>query len=300
MMFVQILRGIDVKTAKAVGPFADSTVLSEPQEVLSALFNTSLVGLAICDKQLRFRAVNKALAAMNGVLPEAHLGKTICDVLGRAAIALERPFRHVFSSGQEVSNLEVCAKLAKRNEVGYWIENYFPIKDAAGRVKQVGALVVEVTEQKNLQHSIRGATEKVIRNLFLAAQDSGALLRQIADGCPPQIADIRPNLHPHSVKGLSKQEPFLSLEGVPEVLATRSESEENAKVCAVTLTPREREVVKLLADGKGNKETAALLGISVKTIEAHRARIMLKLGLHTNTELLHYAIRNKILGLSDM
>ena len=140
-----------MKTAKAVGPFADSTALSEPQEVLSALFNTSLVGLAICDNQLRFRAVNKALAAMNGVSPQAHLGKTICDVLGRASVALEPPFRHVFSSGQEVSNLEVCAKLPRRNEVGYWVENYFPIKDAAGRVKQVGALVVEITEQKKLQ-----------------------------------------------------------------------------------------------------------------------------------------------------
>jgi len=60
------------------------------------------------------------------------------------------------------------------------------------------------------------------------------------------------------------------------------------------LTPREREIVQLLAEGKSNKEVASLLGISVNTAEAHRANIMLKLDLHSVTELVHYAIRNKI------
>jgi len=60
------------------------------------------------------------------------------------------------------------------------------------------------------------------------------------------------------------------------------------------LTPREREIVQLLAEGKSNKEVASLLGISVNTAEAHRANIMLKLDLHSVTELVHYAIRNNI------
>jgi DNA-binding CsgD family transcriptional regulator len=67
--------------------------------------------------------------------------------------------------------------------------------------------------------------------------------------------------------------------------------------CAVALTPRERDVVRLLVEGTGNKETAALLGITVKTVETHRARIMLKLGLHSTRELVQYAIHNKILDL---
>ncbi|HTR48924.1 MAG TPA: response regulator transcription factor [Verrucomicrobiae bacterium] len=61
------------------------------------------------------------------------------------------------------------------------------------------------------------------------------------------------------------------------------------------LTPREREIVQLLAEGKGNKEVAAMLGISVKTAETHRANIMLKLDLHSITELVHYAIRNEMI-----
>jgi DNA-binding NarL/FixJ family response regulator len=61
------------------------------------------------------------------------------------------------------------------------------------------------------------------------------------------------------------------------------------------LTPREREILQLLAEGKSNKEVASLLGISVNTAEAHRANIMLKLGVHSVAELVHYAVRNKII-----
>jgi len=61
------------------------------------------------------------------------------------------------------------------------------------------------------------------------------------------------------------------------------------------LTPREREILQLLTEGKSNKEVASLLGISVNTAEAHRANIMLKLNLHSLAELVHYAIRNNII-----
>jgi DNA-binding NarL/FixJ family response regulator len=60
------------------------------------------------------------------------------------------------------------------------------------------------------------------------------------------------------------------------------------------LTPREREIVQLLAEGKSNKEIAVALNISVKTAETHRANIMNKLGLHSVTELVRYAVRNRI------
>lgn len=59
-------------------------------------------------------------------------------------------------------------------------------------------------------------------------------------------------------------------------------------------TPREVEIIRLLAGGKANKEIAAELGITVRTVETHRAKIMLKLGLHSLAELVHYAIRKKI------
>lgn len=62
----------------------------------------------------------------------------------------------------------------------------------------------------------------------------------------------------------------------------------------VRLSPREREIVQLLAEGKSNKEVAAALHISVKTAETHRTNLMRKLDLHSISELVRYAIRNKM------
>lgn len=61
------------------------------------------------------------------------------------------------------------------------------------------------------------------------------------------------------------------------------------------LTPRERELVQLLAEGKSNKESAALLGISLNTVETHRKNVMSKLKLQSSPDLVRYAIRNHLI-----
>jgi DNA-binding NarL/FixJ family response regulator len=60
------------------------------------------------------------------------------------------------------------------------------------------------------------------------------------------------------------------------------------------LTTRERQIVQLLAEGKSNKEVASALDIAVRTVEGHRAKIMNKLRLQSFSELVRYAIRNKL------
>lgn len=61
------------------------------------------------------------------------------------------------------------------------------------------------------------------------------------------------------------------------------------------LTPRERQVLQLVAEGKTTKEIAQLLGMSVKTAESHRGRIMEKLGIHDTAGLVRYAIRQGLI-----
>jgi len=63
------------------------------------------------------------------------------------------------------------------------------------------------------------------------------------------------------------------------------------------LTPREREVVKMIAEGQSVKEIAAGLGRSIKTIEAHKFNLMRKLGVHSKAELVTYAIENNIVNM---
>ncbi len=69
----------------------------------------------------------------------------------------------------------------------------------------------------------------------------------------------------------------------------------NGEDRALRLTPRQREIVQLLAEGKNSREIAALLGTTFKTVETHRANIMRRLECHSVTELVRYAIRNEII-----
>ncbi len=63
------------------------------------------------------------------------------------------------------------------------------------------------------------------------------------------------------------------------------------------LTPREREILKYIAEDRKNKEIADFLGISVRTVQAHRTNLMDKLGARDRTELVKYAIRKGIINL---
>ena len=90
----------------------------------------------------------------------------------------------------------------------------------------------------------------------------------------------------------------------PEVLGklvqqARSRVEETSRLAprSSTLTPREREVMKMLAEGYSVKKIAGLLNLSSKTVEAHKFNLMRKLDIHNKAQLVTYAIQNKILKM---
>ena len=128
---------------------ADSAQSS--QRLLPDFSHASAIGFAVIDRQLRYQTVNTALARMNGLPVESHLGRTLRDVLGPAAPTFEPVFRQVFAGGRAVS-LEFSATLPARSEPDYWLETYFPIRSCSGAVTSVGALAVEITPQKKLDH----------------------------------------------------------------------------------------------------------------------------------------------------
>jgi DNA-binding NarL/FixJ family response regulator len=100
-----------------------------------------------------------------------------------------------------------------------------------------------------------------------------------------------------AVDALTRHVPILTA-GIAKLMA-REKRGGHRKVPKDPLTPREREIVQLLAEGKTNKEVAVILGISAKTVETHRANIMLKLNLHSITDLVHYALRNKMIVTNE-
>jgi formate hydrogenlyase transcriptional activator len=133
----------------------------ESEPLLTAYFKASKVGLCILDTEFRYISINDTLAEMNGKPAVAHLGKTVREILGDFAELIEPQFRRVIATGLPVSDLEVSFMLNNRTKPGHWLEHYIPIKDPTGKVRQVGAVVIEITEQKELEESLRGVSEKL-------------------------------------------------------------------------------------------------------------------------------------------
>jgi DNA-binding NarL/FixJ family response regulator len=102
-----------------------------------------------------------------------------------------------------------------------------------------------------------------------------------------------------AVEALSRHKPFFTSQATELIL--RNSATPGRQVTEIpeslrgSLTPREREIVQLLSEGRSSKEVATVLGISVKTAETHRANIMRKLDLHTVSGLVRYAVRNQII-----
>ena len=94
-----------------------------------------------------------------------------------------------------------------------------------------------------------------------------------------------------AIDSLAMHRPFFSSQ-VSEALLTSFRRPQHSESRA--LTPREREIVKLIAEGHSNREVAVKLSISLKTVETHRAAIMRKLNLSSSATLVRYAIRNKL------
>jgi DNA-binding NarL/FixJ family response regulator len=100
-----------------------------------------------------------------------------------------------------------------------------------------------------------------------------------------------------AVEALANHKPFFTPR-VKEALsgdnAIVSELGDGKRSTRERLTAREREVVRLISEGKHSREVSATLGISVKTVETHRANIMRKLDIHCMGDLVRYALRNRL------
>lgn len=130
-------------------------------------------------------------------------------------------------------------------------------------------LILTMHESENLVREILAAGARG----YLLKTDAGEILVQ-------------------AIQALSEHKPYFTSQAAAVILQgyLKPEARENVK-----LTPREREIVQLIAEGKATKEVAEILGISIKTAETHRTNLMRKLKLHSATDLVRYAIRNQII-----
>lgn len=102
-----------------------------------------------------------------------------------------------------------------------------------------------------------------------------------------------------AVEALAAHRPYFNWKVSETILEgfLRATPEEEVGSAKEPLTAREREILQLLAEGLRAKDIAERLGLTVKTIETHRASVMRKLDAHSVVDLVHYAMRNKIISI---
>ena len=145
-------------------PFAHPEAFAEPEKLLRAYFTSPAVGLFIVNADFRYLAVNETLARMHGMPAMDHVGKTVREVLGDFADVIESQLRRVLSTGEAV-HFEVAGKPMQNLEAGQWRAHYLPIKDEHGAVDRIGAIVVEISDQKRLQESLEDTSRKLSKEL---------------------------------------------------------------------------------------------------------------------------------------
>jgi DNA-binding NarL/FixJ family response regulator len=134
--------------------------------------------------------------------------------------------------------------------------------------------------------------------LILTMHDSDALAREVLEAGARGfvLKNDAPELLPQAIESLAAGRAFFTSR-ISDILfggLTPIHSLKSGESPRSRLTPREREIVQHLAEGKSNKETANVLGISLNTVETHRKNVMSKLKLRSASDLVRYAIRNKL------
>jgi len=142
------------------------------ERLLAEFLNSSNVGVGIVDAQLRYRALNPRLAEMNGIAIKSHLGKTLRDILGEVALQVEPAIKQVLATGRPIFSFAFGGTLPARAEATRFLDHFFPLKDARGRVTRVGAVVVELPPDAE-----PGPTEGAIREAISELTGGNEILR---------------------------------------------------------------------------------------------------------------------------
>src|SRR5579871_6656106 len=281
--------------------------LGDKKRFLAPLLVTPDIGVAVLDNRFRYQVVNHVLAATNGIPVKAHIGKTVRHVLGPVAGEVEPMLRRAFASGRS-EIFETIVKMPTRSQIGHWIQTYIPLRDPMGNTAQVCAIVLEVTKKERLEELLFGLTGKL---LYLHANLSRSLddlpgdafhgsrgVSQIAHSlelvnqCTAELMEVLKTLKPAASprsRQFSTDSQRLASSRIRMMPVTSDDSPSIGHLSA-----REHEVMRLLAENQSNKQIGVTLGISVRTVETHRRRIMEKLDLHSVGELIHLAIRNGV------
>ncbi|MGC1218379.1 MAG: PAS domain-containing protein [Phormidesmis sp.] len=137
--------------AESAIPAAQLGQAQQRQAEIETIYQSAPIGLGVLDSDLRFVRVNQRLAEMNGLSIEAHLGRTVRELLPNLADQAEAMLRPIFETGEPLLKVEVCGETPAQPGVQRtWIESFWPIKDGE-RIIGISIMCEEITDLKRIE-----------------------------------------------------------------------------------------------------------------------------------------------------
>jgi len=152
------------------------------------------------------------------------------------------------------------------------------------------------------------ATRRILQNnakakviILTMYEEEEVINRCLAAGASGYVLKDAPRAHLiHAIDVVNKGGQYMSSRALKKVVKQYVKGAKSMATGYERLSDREREVLKLLADGLALKEIAVKLVLSVKTVDAHKTNLMRKLDLHDRSELIKYAIQRKLIRLPSV
>jgi DNA-binding NarL/FixJ family response regulator len=209
--------------------------------------------------------------------------------------------RILIADDHELIRRGLISALADRPEwsvVGEAADGRQACELAARLTPEIAVLDLTMPELNGLDatRQIRASTPKT-RILIVTAHESEQLIREVLDAGAMGyvLKSDAGRVLVQAIEALLDERPFFTSKVARFVLEGYLRSGDEAVMQASSaLSPRERQIVQLLAEGNNNKEVARALQLSIKTVETHRSNIMRKMEFGSLADLVRYAIRNKI------
>jgi PAS domain S-box-containing protein len=150
---------------------------------IEAIYATAPVGLAVLDRDLRYRRINERLAAINGRSVEGHLGKSLSEVVPEIAPDLAPRLRRVIETGEALEDLEVHGVTpGSEGEERTWLTTYVPRFDGEGGVVGLSLMVRDVTERRRQEAELAEANR--LLELAMSGGGLGGYTIEFGDGEP--------------------------------------------------------------------------------------------------------------------
>ncbi len=159
------------------------------QRQLATIFETSPVGIALLDAEQRFLAINEALAQINGLAKEHHLGRSVVELFGQSDPNLVAVIEDIYTTGNNFicPNLAINAPGRSDRSPGYYNVYYLPTTNSSHQVEELLAYVVDVTERVKLERGQRFLSEASAVLAF--SLDYQQTLERVAQLVVPELAD---------------------------------------------------------------------------------------------------------------